>query len=331
MKTTKYAFFAATAALLLALPNHISAQDIRFSQPYANPLSVNPALMGMNDDLKFTMHYRNQWGVLDKGFTTYAFTALYPIFMNEGKQKLDFGLNVINDKAGAFNNLDLSLAAGYNLRISSSGYINVSILGGYSQRSLGTGNLTFDEQYVLGSYNSANPNTETTLNQKKGFADAGAGLMWYYNPSRAEGAKINAFLGASAYHLASPNESFVQSNAVMPKRYTLHGGIKMLGEGKIDFTPNVIVHSQAGTENIAVGVLMDYRMGEKSKLTLGAWYRKKDAMAFSVGVEVKAFAITYSYDVPTTQLRGYVSKLNANELSLSLKFNQKKDKTASLF
>lgn len=304
------------------------AQDVRFSQPFANVLQFNPAAMGINPDLKFNLQYRSQWGSIEKGYTTYAFTTLYPIYLKAGKEKLDIGFSAMNDKAGAFSKLDFSLAIGYNVRLSEAGYLNLSVLGGYVQKSLNTAGLTFDEQYVLGTYNSSNSNNEAILNQKVSYPEVGAGAMWHYNPTKEEGATLNAYIGVSAYHLNKPNESLISGSGALTPRYSFQGGIKILGNNNVDFTPNIIVNSQKPAQNSAAGLLMDYAFNEKMKLAIGVWYRRADAIAFSLGFNHKTFGLTYSYDVVTAPLNAYISGANAHEITLSLKFNQSDKKGA---
>lgn len=202
-------------------------------------------------------------------------------------------------------------------------------LGGYIQKSLSTSGLAFDEQYVLGTYSASNPNSETILNEKVNYPDVGAGIMWFFNPKKDDGAKLNAYIGVSGYHLNKPNESLVSGSGPLTPRYSFQSGIKILGKNKIDFTPNIIVNSQKPAQNSAAGLLMDYTLNEKMKLALGAWYRKDDAIAFSLGFEHKTFALTYSYDVVTTPISNYISGLNAHEISLSIKFNQSEKKGAT--
>ena len=156
----------------------VSGQDVRFTQVFADPLMLNPAAMGINPDPKFILHYRSQWAALDKGYTTSSFTTLYPIYIKQGKEKLDVGVNLMQDKSGAFTSMNASLAIGYNLQLSNISFLNFSLLGQYVQRSLNTADLTFDNQYVSGSYNAANPTNETVLNQKVSYPDAGFGAMW---------------------------------------------------------------------------------------------------------------------------------------------------------
>ena len=299
-----------------------AAQDQRYTQSYANPLQLNPALMGANGDIKAILSYRNQWNAIDKGYTTYSFTFLYPLLLQEGKEKLDLGFNAINDQSGAYNNTNLSLAVGYNLKLSNFHNLSFSLLGGYVQKSLNTTKLTFDEQYVQGAYNAANLNSEGIANQKGSYADVGFGAIWYYNPTKEDvSSRLNAFAGVSAYHLNRPNESFIGNSAAVPLRINYQVGIKMIGEGKIDFTPNIRVSSQRGSQELAIGLYTDYHLTEKVKLILGTWVRKKDAVAFSLGMEHKNFLLGYSCDVITSDIRRYISGTNANEITIAYRFN----------
>ena len=124
--------------LLLALSmQNTHGQDTRFTQSfYSNPLSLNPAIMGMNTDFKAILNYRSQWKTVGGGYTNYSFTSLFPLYMKGGDQKLDLGLNVMNNQQGAFNALNASLSVGYNLQMQEAGFLSFSIQGAFNQKSL---------------------------------------------------------------------------------------------------------------------------------------------------------------------------------------------------
>ncbi len=307
-----------------------NAQDQRFTQALSNPLTLNPAMMGLNSDFKFIGQYRNQWGSVSSGYSTYSFTALTPIFNKEdGFNKINLGFNATNDVAGAYSNLNLSLAAGYNLKISDASFLNVSFMGGMVQRTLNTNSLSFDQQYVLGSYSSSNPNNETILNRKLTFADISAGAMWYSAPVKinlGNERKISGYAGASVFHLNTPNESFTGGTANLPMRFSYQAGFKIIGD-KIDVSPNAYVNYQKGNNNSAIGALVDYRIDEINKVSLGLWIREKDAIAFCAGYTWLNFRLMYSYDISATSpISNSASTLGAHELTLTVKFDNTKQK-----
>ena len=306
---------------------NVSAQDYRFTQSYANPLRLNPAMMGANSDLKAGLGYRTQWKNIEKGFTTMSFTGMYPLFLKSGG-KLDGGISVISDKAGAFKTTDFALAIDYNREIASNQNLCLSLLGGFAQKSLDKTNLTFEDQYVLGSYSSSNLSSDQAiLKDKAGFADVGFGLVWYMNPSR-DVSKLNAFAGLSGFHLNKPNQSLTGKDGKLPVRLCYIGGVKIFGDKKIDVAPNVRMTQQAGNTEMSAGVSVDYNLNETMKAVIGVWYRRSDAVAFMVGVEHTMFSFGYSYDAVTSSLNSVASRAAAHEITLAYKM-QMKPKVAS--
>lgn len=309
--------------------NVVFGQDAHYTQSFATPLRLNPALMGANSDLKFTLGYRTQWNSIQKGYTTMSFTALYPIFMNGGKSKLDVGLNVFNESAGAFQVLDAALALGYNLEIAENHNLSVSLMGGYIQRSIDMGALSFDSQYILGSYDAANPTNELTLRNKTGVADASFGVMWFTNAPRSK-TRINAYAGFSGYHMNQANESLLNGSSKLPMRFSFQGGLKIYGKNKIDISPNTRFTVQNGNMEAAVGVYADYLFSDKSKIVIGAWYRRMDAYAFVIGFDHKNFNLGYNYDMVIKPLINSIAGLSSHEITLSYKLSQlKKSKLPS--
>lgn len=323
MKT--YNLIFATAIVIINCQLSITngyAQDTRFSQSYLNPLKLNPAIMGSNHDIKLLLDNRTQWGSIDKGFRSFNAAVVYPLYIASEKEKLDLGLNFLSDRAGAFSTTDVSLSFGYGLKIADNSHLSFALQGGYVQKSLSVQNLSFDEQYILGTYSAGNPNGESELSEKKGYADVGYGMMWYYNPSKASGAKMNAFIGMSGFHLNTPNESLIKNKAGnLPAKLAFQGGIKIFGKDKVDFIPNIRVTTQKGSEEVAAGLCTDYSFAENFKVTLGVWYRSHDAFAVALGMDSRYFSIGYSYDI-VTDLNRYVAAANAHEITLSLKLNR---------
>jgi len=248
--------------------------------------------------------------------------------LGNGGNKLDIGINTIMDKAGAFNNLYVSGAIGYSLRIAGAHNLSLAITGGYSQKSLDINNLTFDDQYVHGSYSSSNATSETVLYDKINYADVGFGLLWSSDYSRSE-SSLNGYIGVSGHHLNMPKESLTGETGVLLRRYTYLGGIKIFGENLIDFTPNIILSSQGGAYEAAVGLYLDLNFSDEGKLTVGCWYRDNDAIACLIKFDYKFFVVGYSYDIPNSGLGRAIPGLNTHEVSLSFKIH-KKEKDSSL-
>jgi len=283
---------------------------------YSNPLNINPA-MGLNEDFKVILDYRNQWQIIDGGYTNYAFTALYPISMGDEEDKLDLGLNVKNNVYGAFKDMQASLALGYELKISETSSLSSSILFGYAQKSLDRAGLIFDDQYVTGNFDPANISSESITDEKITYPDVGFGLMWHSKASRDE-ANLTAYVGISGYHLNKPRITFTDGNDVLDPRFSFQAGFTAVTGETIDISPNIIYNNQAGTEELLIGSYFDYYINESNKLFLAAWHRKKSNFVFMLGFDaLKYFMIGYSYDLNRNQLSTALSGLHTHQITLS--------------
>ena len=65
----------------LAAVSPAYAQDPQYSQYYAAPLYLNPAMAGAEQMGRVGFNYRNQWPSIDAQFTT--FSAYYDTYMPE--------------------------------------------------------------------------------------------------------------------------------------------------------------------------------------------------------------------------------------------------------
>ncbi len=68
------AFCLLALSKLIMQTNHVVAQDPLFTQFYANPLYLNPAMAGSHLCPRFSMNYRNQWPSLSGSFVTQSFS-----------------------------------------------------------------------------------------------------------------------------------------------------------------------------------------------------------------------------------------------------------------
>jgi len=310
----------------LLLSFSVSAQDTRFSQPLSNQLSLNPAMMGLTNDFRINLNYRNQWASIDKGYSTYAVSLMYPLFLKtggakndstrkvEGRSRLDFGVNVTDDKSGGFNRVNATLSIGYGLKLSAAHALHVALNFGYYRCSIDPTHQTFDEQFQNGSYNALNPTGED-LYPSKGAPDVGLGFMWYFTP---ESGKVQAFAGLAGYHVNQPNLTLTKGRGTLPAHFNFQAGVKIIGK-KMDFTPVVLYNLQGPFKQFTGGLLMAYKFEQKGKLVVGAWFKERDAIVAQVGYEHKYFFLNYSYDFGISKLARTTRGLMTHEVSLGFK------------
>src|SRR5580765_1547389 len=82
--------------ILVILEKMVSAQDPSFSQFFASPLTLNPALTGkFNGDLRVAGNYRNQWPTVNKAYVTSTLSIDLPIFQNVLREGDRWGVGVL--------------------------------------------------------------------------------------------------------------------------------------------------------------------------------------------------------------------------------------------
>ena len=311
---------------LLLMFGFVNAQDTRFSQPLNNQLSLNPAMMGLTNDCRISLNYRNQWATIDNGYVTYAVSVLYPLFLHSradsskrefGKSRLDFGFNILDDKSGGFNRTDITLSVSYGLKLNAANSVHAALNFGYIRYAFNASSQSFDEQFQLGVFNPQLPTCES-LNVNKGAPDVGLGFMYPFAP---EHGKVQAFAGLAGFHVNQPNMSLNNGDGTLPARFNFQAGVKIIGN-KMDFTPVVIYDIQGPFKQFIGGLLAYYKFGQdasKGKLVVGAWYKESDAVAVQVGYDYKYFLFGYSYDFGISQLARVTSGLMTHELTLAIK------------
>ena len=129
----------------------LKAQDATFSQAFAAPLSLNPALTGSFDGrLRLASIYRNQWAnQLAEPISSYAASMdmRFPLNRYKGNKRdaLGFGILAVMDRTPGINvnsNL-LTLGGAYHksLNIRNTQFLSLGVQFGVVQRSLSYQNI----------------------------------------------------------------------------------------------------------------------------------------------------------------------------------------------
>ena len=306
---------ALVCAMLLA-SGAAGAQDVGFSQFYANPLYLNPAFAGTAVAPRISLTYRGQWPGLVSAFTTVS--ASYDQYVND----LHGGLGVIlmTDRVGDHGALSTNTVGAmyaFNFRVSRTVNISAGL-----QVSLMNTNLRWDEnlrfpdqihpEMGITHQTGAQPPDKTS----KWGVDFNAGVVAY-------GSKWYA--GVAAAHLTQPNVAFY-SESPLPMKITVHGGglinvseeerrQSSLGLGSPIISPNIVYQYQGGMHYFNYGVYLDWM-----PFLVGVWFRNgvenADAFIFQVGVQQDYFKVGYSYDVTVSKLAN--STAGAHEVTLGV-------------
>lgn len=202
--------------LSLLLAPGLRAQDFHFSQFFAGPLNLNPALTGSSELTRVGVNYRKQWPGLDFDFNGYsAFIDHYSFDLQSG---IGLVANSYNEENMSLNTSELGLLYSYNLKVSDYSSIRMGTQITYARRSGNLENLIYGDQIDVFS-RSLNPNSIDNLNQLEpfGYLDLGFGLM-YAHP--------DFWFGISGYHLNNPRmlNSTYSEFEFLPVKYGVQAG-----------------------------------------------------------------------------------------------------------
>jgi len=299
----KYKIFAMVLTLFLCRTGF--AQDPEFSQFYANPLYLNPALAGATDGPRVIANYRNQWPGLGNAFITYH--ASYDMYLSPLHGGA--GLDVYFDQAGggALNSAAISLMYAYKFAITEKLQASGAVKAGYYTRFLNRDGLTTEE----------NDPYLNSLSASTGVPDFSAGIFLSYDNI--------VYGGIVADHLSQPNVGFSSENpSPLYMKLTAHaGGVINLRSGSFDedrefsISPNILYQQQFNFHQLNVGVYLTI-----DPVIAGAWFRHNfenpDAVIPMLGFHWKNLHIAYSYDYSLSKLKD--ASGGAHEVSVSWQF-----------
>ncbi len=312
----------------------LSAQDIHFSQFYMAPLNQNPAMAGALHDIEAIANYREQWKSVAQPYKTTA--CSYSMRLNKANNKKGYwagGLNFFNDKAGdgQLATFQASLNAAYHVHTGQYSTLGIGLQGGYAQRSVDYSALTWGNQYDGITYNQLLPGREpVNASAHKGYADAGAGLVWTYNNTAGlinvtDNHDLKMNLGFSVLHVNQPASSFYATADHLYMKYVLHGKATIsIKNTRMALVPGFMAYRQVSLSQLYIGSLFRYALQQESKYTankngtafsIGAFLRLKDAVSIPFLLEYDHYSIGLSYDVNISKLNTASTGRGGFELS----------------
>ncbi len=315
-----------------------TAQDIHFSQFYASPLNLNPALTGvMNCNQRLVANYRNQWSSVLKNNAYNTYSASYDQKVPVGRSDY-FGLGgtLWGDKAGEldFATLSARLSGSYAKKMG--GYrkkANYFVVGadlGVNQRSIDEQNARWPSQHNINNPGTWDPNGpgENILRPNFWFLDMTAGLMWYtVNDDK------NFYVGGAFSHMNRANQSFGDEDYIpLYSKLTFHMGGEFPMAGRLGLIPGVVTFFQGPSWQVNFGNSFKFALGNNRKLSqavqFGAWARLSnkldkgilaDAIILSTRFDYEQFTLGFSYDLNISSLTPASRFNGAFEFSLVYK------------
>ncbi len=315
-----------TLIVCVALVSVSTAQDPNFSQFFASPLTLNPALTGKFDGVfRVAGNFRNQWPTINNAFVTKTASIDFGILKNRlaDIDQLGVGILGVTDRAGdgvlVTNYAGLSIA--YHKGLDENGYnqVGVGFQGTLASKRLDITKVKFQDQLTPLGFTGVTSEIFSNKQVSVNYVDINAGVL--YNGSTNG---YNSFyIGASMYHINRPKETFQGGQYLLPVRTTLQAGgkIPMGPYNYLHFSVNSSFQSRANAMMFGGAYAYNVNNSEKNptNLYIGAWARfsnPNDAVIPYIGLEFNSIHIGYSYDINISALKAASNSKGGNEISL---------------
>ena len=315
-------------SLLLGLAaGNTYGQDPSFSQFFASPLNINPALTArINSKWRMVSNIRDEWISPASPYTTGTISFDSKILRNKIPESSVFGIGTMlmydQAMAGVLKSNYASLDLSYNIKISEyEGEHRLGVGVGliYGNKVIDFNRLDFAEQFNGYGFNTNLPTGESALINMKPYISSSVGIIYSYV------AQYSDFdFGVAAFHLNKPKQTVISDpRQFLPPRYVVHTNFENYLNERIVLNTNAIFQSQAKVNYFSVGGGIGYFLSDEGEddliLNGGLWYWSKNAVIPYLGVVYKKFQFGLTYDITTSKLSSAAQKPKTFELSIIIR------------
>lgn len=323
---------------ILAIAFSLSAQDKHFTQFYASPLTLNPALTGAFDGkYRVGAIYRDQWrGVLDEPYVTFAASVDVKFDLNlnnKYKDAVAIGLLFFSDRVSNidFNTNQIALSGAFHkgLDFDKTQFLTVGFQAALAQRNINYERLTFDDQF--NDIDAFNLGTQEQLPANNfSFSDYAVGINYSWQPKN----KTSLNVGFALHHFLQPQLSFYASDedsdasSKLFMKYSAQVSFQFPVSDRISLIPRALFSRQGPHMSITTG--SNVRIGlndfNGNAFQIGTWVRpvsnednsfSLDAIILMVGLEINNVLFGLSYDVNLADLSTHRQGQGAFEFSIA--------------
>jgi type IX secretion system PorP/SprF family membrane protein len=328
-------------AFWLFLNTGLFAQDVHFSQWWAAPVAMNPAMTGNFPGLvRATFNYRNQWFLIPTLNQTTPFQTIEAsVDGSISSQRLDnnkfgVGLMFYNDKAGdgglSTNSAMASVAYHQSVDRYGRSHLSFGLQGGFVMKQINVQNLIFESQLDGYGWNKNLSNGENFNSNPIIYPDVNVGVMFSSRPKD----KFAYNFGVSVFHIAAPRESFLfDQNNRINRRFAVNGSMDISAgyDNHWTLSPTFLFMMQGQAQQYNFGLGINYQTNNDNLGIFGGGFSRMnsggsfDAAILNLGVEAYNTRIGVSYDINVSGLSGASQSQGAIELSVVYIFRKKRD------
>lgn len=325
--------------LICISPFYGIAQDEHFSQFYALPVHMNPALTGAYDGTyRLTLVYRDQWGsALASPYSTFAVGGDTRINMKYKKRSSDdfigVGLYFVGDRFNEYQSATnkLQTSASFHKRIGdkNASYLSAGVQLGIIQRNINYDNLFFEDQFdQINTYNL--PTGEVLPPNNFGVIDLSFGVTYSVQLEKSA-----FYLGVGGHHLNEPAFSYfgklelpnpnIDISQKINTKWVAHLSVDKQLSYATKIQPRLIYQIQEKNTQIDFGSNFEYTFKSRNNaLILGLWLTAVsdidnfhlEALTPLIGIRQKQFIFGFSYDIHLEDAFDPTYGFNAFEFSI---------------
>jgi len=204
----------AIGMLILVPSEQVQSQDLDYAQYYNNPTYYNPANVGLTMGLKTRLNYRRQWTGLSGDYHTYSFTADIAERSLPGAGGIGIIANQSVAGMGALKTSTIGFMPSVRIPISKNTIFQMGALASVVTQQLNWDNLVMGDQLDPRWGNIYESSFTGAARDKVVFPDFAFGGVFQFQGNDLEGN-----IGAAVHHLTTPNQSFFEVNAKLPRKY----------------------------------------------------------------------------------------------------------------
>ena len=318
--------------LLIGFPGVINAQDPSFSQFFASPLNINPALTAnINSKWRLVTNFRDQWIGPASPYATGTVSYDSKIMKNKLPETNVLGLGgmLMYDYAmsGIHKSVYGSLNVSYNVTLSDDvgdHRLGIGVGGIYGSKRIEFHRLIFPEQFTGNGFDTNLPTGENALVNMKPYISSSAGITYSFSTDRT-----NVDVGVAAFHLNEPKQTVLEDpHQRLAMRKVAHANFETYLNDNILLNTNGIYQYQSKASYFSLGGALGFfinETGEDQILYLGLWYWSNNAVIPYIGLRYKSMQFGLSYDVTVSKLSQAEQKPKTFELSFILRGDDHKD------
>lgn len=304
------------------------AQDIHFSQFYHSPLTLSPALTGVSPgDIRVSGIYRSQWNAANSPFKTILASADTKFYTGKHPDWwFSAGINLFNDRAGDGNlsTTSVNLSGSYTRMMTRDNFLTLGVSAGFGQRQFDFNEYTFDNQWNGDVFDPNRATQENFNDTNNGFPSFGIGFNWHGQKAKYSlKPRSKVDLGAGAYHLNTPDQSFQNDQSDLPVRLGMYILPVFQLTKKFDLVANGTFQAQGEYTEILAGAGVRYHLSTKKAKEFalqfgfsGRFNSIGDALIPAAELHYRDLMVGFSWDVNISDFSTATNRNGGPELSV---------------